>query len=130
MCRLKNPMVISIWLLVGFHPANRSVQSTPADNTRKRVWQYIEKASLQRLSADDTSRHHVRWIMIFNTSAGGNLVCGSYCSVTLHAGKFVNKFLSSTDFFFQKLTFSKFFHEYHQGVKKFGPRSDLVFCQT
>ena len=22
---------------------NRSVQSTPADNTRKRVWQYIEK---------------------------------------------------------------------------------------
>ena len=35
--------VISIWLLVGFHPATRSVQSTPADNTRKRVWQYIEK---------------------------------------------------------------------------------------
>ena len=32
-----------IWLLVGFHPATRSVQSTPADNTRKRVWQYIEK---------------------------------------------------------------------------------------
>ena len=29
--------VISIWLLVGFHPATRSVQSTPADNTRKRV---------------------------------------------------------------------------------------------
>ena len=27
----------------GFHPATRSVQSTPADNTRKRVWQYIEK---------------------------------------------------------------------------------------
>ena len=25
------------------HPATRSVQSTPADNTRKRVWQYIEK---------------------------------------------------------------------------------------
>ena len=43
LCRLKNPMVISIWLLVGFHPATRSVQSTPADNTRKRVWQYIEK---------------------------------------------------------------------------------------
>ena len=37
------PTVISIWLLVGFHPATRSVQSTPADNTRKRVWQYIEK---------------------------------------------------------------------------------------
>ena len=30
-------------LLVGFHPATRSVQSTPADNTQKRVWQYIEK---------------------------------------------------------------------------------------
>ena len=43
LCRLKNPTVISIWLLVGFHPAYRSVQSTPADNTRKRVWQYIEK---------------------------------------------------------------------------------------
>ena len=38
LCRLKNPTV-----LVGFHPATRSVQSTPADNTRKRVWQYIEK---------------------------------------------------------------------------------------
>ena len=43
LCRLKNPTVILIWLLVGFHPATRSVQSTPADNTRKRVWQYIEK---------------------------------------------------------------------------------------
>ena len=43
LCRLKNPTVISIWLLVGFHPATRSVHSTPADNTRKRVWQYIEK---------------------------------------------------------------------------------------
>ena len=30
---LTNPMVISIWLLVGFHPATRSVQCTPADNT-------------------------------------------------------------------------------------------------
>ena len=46
LCRLKNPTVISIWLLVGFHPATRSVQSTPADNTRKRVWQYIEKESV------------------------------------------------------------------------------------
>ena len=27
------------------HPATRSVQSIPADNTRKRVWQYIEKES-------------------------------------------------------------------------------------
>ena len=43
LCWLKNPTVISIWLLVGFHPATWSVQSTPADNTRKRVWQYIEK---------------------------------------------------------------------------------------
>ena len=34
-------MVIKI--RVCFHPATRSVQSTPADNTRKRVWQYIEK---------------------------------------------------------------------------------------
>ena len=41
--RLKNPKVISIWLLVGFHPSMRSVQSTPADITQKRVWQYIEK---------------------------------------------------------------------------------------
>ena len=45
LCRLKNPTLISIWLLVGFHPATRSVQSTPADNTRKSVWQYIEKES-------------------------------------------------------------------------------------
>ena len=29
--------------LVGFHPATQSVQSTPADYTQKRVWQYIEK---------------------------------------------------------------------------------------
>ena len=36
-------MVISIWLLVGFHPATWNVQSTPADNTRNRVCQYIEK---------------------------------------------------------------------------------------
>ena len=41
--QVKDPTVISIWLLVGFHPTTRSVQSTPADNTRKRVWQYIEK---------------------------------------------------------------------------------------
>ena len=48
LCRLKNPTVISIWLLVGFHPATRSVQNTPADNTRKRVWQYIEKEKKER----------------------------------------------------------------------------------
>ena len=44
--QVKEPSVISIWLLVGFHPATRSVQSTPADNTRKRVWQYIEKDTI------------------------------------------------------------------------------------
>ena len=30
-------------LLVGFHPATQSVQSTPADNAREGVRQYIEK---------------------------------------------------------------------------------------
>ena len=35
LCRLKNPTVISTWLLLGFHPATRSVQFTPADNARK-----------------------------------------------------------------------------------------------
>ena len=43
LCRLKNPTVIQIWLLVGLHPATQSVQGTLAYNTRKRVWQYIEK---------------------------------------------------------------------------------------
>ena len=43
LCRIKNPRVIQMWLLVVFHPATLSVQSTPADNTRKRVWQYMEK---------------------------------------------------------------------------------------
>ena len=37
LCRLKNPTVISIWLLVGFHPATRSVQCTHADYARKRA---------------------------------------------------------------------------------------------
>ena len=37
----------TVWLLVGFHPATQSVQSSPADNTGKRVWQYIEKACFQ-----------------------------------------------------------------------------------
>ena len=36
LCRLKKPTEISIWLLPGYHPATRSVQSTPADNPRKR----------------------------------------------------------------------------------------------
>ena len=44
LCRLKNPTVIKIWLLVGFRPATRSVQSTSADNARKaRVRKFIEK---------------------------------------------------------------------------------------
>ena len=43
LCWLKNPTVISIWLIVGFYPATRSVQSTPANYTRKRVWKYIKK---------------------------------------------------------------------------------------
>ena len=30
------------------HPATRSVQSTPADNTRKRVWQYIVREKKER----------------------------------------------------------------------------------
>ena len=33
LCRLKNPTVIKIWLLVGFH---QSCQCSPADNARKR----------------------------------------------------------------------------------------------
>ena len=41
--QVKEPMVIKIWLPVGFHPATRSVQCAPANNTRKRVWQNIEK---------------------------------------------------------------------------------------
>ena len=56
MCRLKNPTVISIWLLVGFHPATRSVQSTPADNTRKSVWQYIEKERERKHISDISSK--------------------------------------------------------------------------
>ena len=43
LCRLKNHTVFSICLLVGFHSATQSEQSTPADNTRQRIWQYIEK---------------------------------------------------------------------------------------
>ena len=44
LCRLKNPTVISIWLLVDFHTAIRSVQCTPADNARsERQAVYIER---------------------------------------------------------------------------------------
>ena len=49
--------VILIWLLEGFHPAPQSEQSTPADNTGKRVWQYIEKESkTQQKSVPEWSR--------------------------------------------------------------------------
>ena len=58
LCRLKNPTVIWIWLLVGFHPATRSVQSTPADNTRKRVWQYIEKERKKERGKVSGSKHN------------------------------------------------------------------------
>ena len=37
--QVKEPYGDLDMVLVGFHPASRSVQSTPADNTRKRVWQ-------------------------------------------------------------------------------------------
>ena len=55
LCRFKNPTVISIWLLVCFHPATRSEQSTPADNTRKRVWQYIEKEMILYVTVNNLS---------------------------------------------------------------------------
>ena len=59
LCRLKNPTVIYIWLLVGFHPATRSVQSTPVDNTRKRVWQYIEKGKRKKIMDKKYSLHQL-----------------------------------------------------------------------
>ena len=40
--QVKNPTIIKIWLLLGFYPATRSVQSTPADNAREGVRQYIK----------------------------------------------------------------------------------------
>ena len=58
LCRLKNPTVILIWLLVGFHPATRSVQSTPANNTRKRVWQYIENERYDYKTRNVTVMHN------------------------------------------------------------------------
>ena len=53
MCRLKSPTVISIWLLEGIHPATQSVQSIPADNTPKRVWQYIENKKRKKVTDCD-----------------------------------------------------------------------------
>ena len=41
--QVKEPYGNSKWLLVGLHPATRSVQSTPAWNVREGVWQYVEK---------------------------------------------------------------------------------------
>ena len=52
LCRLKNPTVISIWLLVGFHPAARSVQSTPADNTRKSIIKCEDSVKLLGVTID------------------------------------------------------------------------------
>ena len=52
MCKLKNPTVISIWLLVGFDLATWSVHSTSDDNTLKRVWQYIEKEKRKCVCAE------------------------------------------------------------------------------
>ena len=47
LCRLKNPTVIKIWLLVGFRPATRSVQSTPAE--RQAVYIGIKKGSIYKM---------------------------------------------------------------------------------
>ena len=44
------------WLLAGFHPATRSVLSTSADNTRKRVWQYIEEEKKEKKGSTFTMR--------------------------------------------------------------------------
>ena len=44
LCKLKNPKVIKI----GFHPATRSVQCTPADNAQKRAPGSILKPSSNR----------------------------------------------------------------------------------
>ena len=50
LCRLKNPTVIKIWLLVGFRPATRSVQSTPAERQavyreRKKEREHLQNAA-------------------------------------------------------------------------------------
>ena len=39
-------------------------------------------------------------------------------------------YLSSADFFLKINFFKKFFQEYHQSVKQFGPRSGLTFCRA
>ena len=54
-------------LLVGFHPATRSVQSTPTDNTQKRVWQYIEKERKKKGSTNFEKNQHDQ-MMCFTTS--------------------------------------------------------------
>ena len=43
--QVKEPYGNLDMVLEGFHPATQSVQSTPADNTPKRVWQDIKKES-------------------------------------------------------------------------------------
>ena len=50
------------------------------------------------------------------------------CALTLCLlGNFVCFFLSSADFF-QNQLLEKFFQEYHQSIKEFGPRSGPTFC--
>ena len=80
LCRLKNPAVISIWLLVGFHPSTRSVQSTPADNTRKRVWQYIEKE--RNIQAYQTALNLIT-LNIANSGLPGSTQSGLNCPVQI-----------------------------------------------
>ena len=86
LCRLKNPTVISIWLLVGFHPATGSVQSTPADNTctRKRVWQYIEKERGRKKESSVTvePRQRISNIYIYLYVSDQSVFIGSEFSVT------------------------------------------------
>ena len=60
------------------------------------------------------------------TYPGTNYI-GRKCSqsYSLHPG-----YLLSADFFFKIDFFKKFFQEYHQSVKQFGPRSGLTEHQA
>ena len=48
------PSGIFIWLHEGVHPATWRLQSTPAGNARKRVWQYIEKETNKTICMQPT----------------------------------------------------------------------------
>ena len=50
--QVKEPYGNLDMVLVGFHPATRNVQSTPADNTQKRVWQCIGKEKGLKTSSE------------------------------------------------------------------------------